>query len=425
MQVSFLKAKKDNICIPVMAESLKQLMADGVGGEEYAVCDIIELRIDYIKEDIIEETKKILGYLKEIFPKKLFIVTYRTAVEGGMGDLGGISEELFCDEYKKLILQLVKEVRCDFIDVEINRGAHIVGEVAVEAHNRNIAVIGSYHNFKSTPDDEEMIRVLKCIDSSEADVLKMAVMPEGENDVARLMKVTSIATHMFDKPLITMSMGELGTISRVYGFLYGSSVTFGTASAASAPGQINALQLYKDMQIAGNIKIALIGFMGSGKSAVSDALTSVLGIACKDTDKEIVSKEGRSIPDIFETDGEEYFRTVETSVTKEILKSSEPMIVSCGGGVIKKEENRELLKEYAVTCLLEAKPETILERVKGDTNRPLLKGKMNVEDIDALMQERKSYYDMTAEVDVKTDNKSTTEIAVQILNEILMFIHKY
>jgi len=281
MQVSFLKAKKDNICIPVMAESLKQLMADGVGGEEYAVCDIIELRIDYIKEDIIEETKKILGYLKEIFPKKLFIVTYRTAVEGGMGDLGGISEELFCDEYKKLILQLVKEVRCDFIDVEINRGAHIVGEVAVEAHNRNIAVIGSYHNFKSTPDDEEMIRVLKCIDSSEADVLKMAVMPEGENDVARLMKVTSIATHMFDKPLITMSMGELGTISRVYGFLYGSSVTFGTASAASAPGQINALQLYKDMQIAGNIKIALIGFMGSGKSAVSDALTSVLGIACK------------------------------------------------------------------------------------------------------------------------------------------------
>ncbi len=426
MQISYLKAKKANICVPVMPVSYEDFISTELDVSRYNIGDMIEIRIDFIKEDIIENTKKIHKYLKEMFPGKMFVITYRTSLEGGNGHIGDENyKKAYNEEYKKLLLKLAEEVRSEFIDVELNRGAEIIDEVADICHEKGMSVIGSYHNFIKTPTLEEMIKILNTIDSTKADVIKMAVMPKDNTDVVLLMKATKLAEHMYNKPIITMSMGELGAVSRVYGFLYGSVVSFATVGTSSAPGQLTVEELHSYIQIIRNLKIALIGFMGSGKSAVSQTLSGILGIEVKDTDEEIVLNEGKSIPDIFAEKGEEYFRRVETDITEKMLKETKPLIVSCGGGVIKKEINREILKDYAVTCLLNARPETILGRVKDDTNRPLLQGKMNVEAISELMAERKEFYDMTAEVVIDVDDKSTTDISMEILRGILDYIHKY
>ena len=139
------------------------------------------------------------------------------------------------------------------------------------------------------------------------------------------------------------------------------------------------------MQLTKNLY--LIGFMGAGKSSVSRAMAELSGLCEIDTDEEIVRREDRSIPEIFEQEGEIYFRETETALLRELAKK-QGLIVSCGGGTILKEENRRLMKESGEVIFLSAKPETIYERVKNGKNRPLLNGHMNVEYIAELLAKR-------------------------------------
>ena len=143
-----------------------------------------------------------------------------------------------------------------------------------------------------------------------------------------------------------------------------------------------------------------------------------------DTDDLIVERENKSIPDIFKEDGEDYFRKTETEVLKNLLLYNKPLVISCGGGIIKSETNRMLLKDGALTCLLKAKPETILERVKDDNNRPLLRGRKNVADIEALIKERESFYNMVSDIVVETDNRSLEEITIEILQKTIETLKK-
>ena len=120
--------------------------------------------------------------------------------------------------------------------------------------------------------------------------------------------------------------------------------------------------------------IYLIGFMGMGKTAVSNALAKMLSWEVTDTDERIVDLEGRPIPEIFETEGEAYFRTREREVISSLSKEAH-LIVSCGGGAATFPENVKSMKEGGRVVLLTASPETVLSRVKEDENRPLLKNK--------------------------------------------------
>ena len=109
--------------------------------------------------------------------------------------------------------------------------------------------------------------------------------------------------------------------------------------------------------------IYLIGFMGVGKSTVGKGLSERLEYELIDTDELIEEKEGLSISSIFEKKGEDYFRELETDTIKE-LSSSDNIVVSCGGGIIKNEENVKLMKDSGRVILLTASPESIYERVK-------------------------------------------------------------
>lgn len=159
--------------------------------------------------------------------------------------------------------------------------------------------------------------------------------------------------------------------------------------------------------------IFLIGFMGVGKSTISKALKDYYDVEEIDTDAGIVEKEGMAITDIFAQKGEEYFRQAETSML-ETLKSCKPAVISCGGGMVMRQVNVEKMKEQGVILLLQAKPETIYERVKDSTQRPLLNGHMNVDYIRSLMEERRPKYEAAADFSVSTDGKTPEQIAKEI-----------
>ena len=160
--------------------------------------------------------------------------------------------------------------------------------------------------------------------------------------------------------------------------------------------------------------IFLIGFMGCGKSTIAKVLSEKLGVAQIEMDELIVQEQGMPITEIFEKYGEEHFRDIETDLVKR-LQERDGVVVSCGGGAVLREENRKMMKENGAIVWLTAKPQTILERVKNSTNRPVLNGHMNVEYIAELMEKRRECYEAAADCRISTEGKSREEICAEIM----------
>ncbi len=164
--------------------------------------------------------------------------------------------------------------------------------------------------------------------------------------------------------------------------------------------------------------IALIGFMGAGKSTVSKYLKDMLAMNEVDVDTRIVEEQKMPIKDIFATYGEEYFRNCESSAIIS-LKDCRQTIISCGGGAVIREENVKNLKKNSRIVLLTASPETILERVKDSDERPILNGNMNVEYIKGLMERRASLYQSAADIIIETDGKNIVDICEELIQSLM------
>ena len=160
--------------------------------------------------------------------------------------------------------------------------------------------------------------------------------------------------------------------------------------------------------------IFLIGFMGCGKSTNAACLAEMTGAKQVEMDQMIVENEGMAIADIFNEKGEPYFRMLETELIKSFA-GVKPAVISCGGGAVLKEENVRFMKECGKIVLLTAEPETIYERVKDSTDRPILNGNMNVGYIEELMEKRRPKYEEAADVTIATDGKTSKEICEEIL----------
>ena len=163
--------------------------------------------------------------------------------------------------------------------------------------------------------------------------------------------------------------------------------------------------------------IFLIGFMGCGKSTVAAKLNQMYGMHVVEMDQEISKRQKMSIPEIFEQYGEEYFRNLESALLEEIATGS-GQVVSCGGGVVLREDNVAEMKKSGHIVLLTAKPEKVLTRVQKDDNRPILKGRKTVEDIQTLMEARREKYEGAADIVVATDDKNIAEICDEIIQRI-------
>lgn len=160
--------------------------------------------------------------------------------------------------------------------------------------------------------------------------------------------------------------------------------------------------------------VILIGFMGCGKSSVAVKLSYRLKQAMTDTDSLIEKRQGKTIAEIFAQDGEDAFRKMETEVLMGLKETAKNQVISVGGGVPVREENRILMKEIGKVVYLRAKPETLYERVKDDTGRPLLQCSDPQEKIRTLLEERKEAYEAAADLIVDVDDKNFGQILYEI-----------
>lgn len=163
--------------------------------------------------------------------------------------------------------------------------------------------------------------------------------------------------------------------------------------------------------------IYLIGFMGAGKSTIAKELVKKTDAKRIEMDQMIVDQQGMAISDIFDKYGEEHFRDLETELLRSFSGKTN-LVVSCGGGSVLRDENAGLMKENGCIILLKATPETIYERVKNSTERPILNGNMNVEFISELMEKRRERYESVADITVCVDGKEKAEICEEILEAV-------
>ncbi|MDE7404076.1 MAG: shikimate kinase [Lachnospiraceae bacterium] len=164
--------------------------------------------------------------------------------------------------------------------------------------------------------------------------------------------------------------------------------------------------------------IILIGFMGSGKTSVGIRLSYQLKRTMIDTDKWIEQKQKRTVSEIFAQSGEEAFRMMETDCLKELIRTADKQIISVGGGLPMKEENHALLRELGTVFYLSVTPETVYERLKTDTTRPLLQVEDPEERIRTLLKRRAPVYEACADVVLDVSDRSFDEILEQIGKEL-------
>ena len=163
------------------------------------------------------------------------------------------------------------------------------------------------------------------------------------------------------------------------------------------------------------VNLALIGFMGAGKTSVGRLVADQLRLDYLDTDELIQSRTGRTITDIFAKDGEPAFRALEQQVTEE-LSARERTLIATGGGLPTNPANLTSLKKHALVACLWASPEKIWERVKNQTHRPLLQGPEPQKKIRDLLAAREQFY-RQADVLINTDNRSVREVAQQVVHQ--------
>ena len=220
------------ICVPLMGKTLTEVLSEIETLAEKPI-DFFEWRVDAFTENPITYIEKI----KTAVGAKPLLCTVRTVNEGGHSTLNS-------EDYEKLLSNLIESRFCNIIDIELSCGQECVERLVETARNNNVGIIISKHDFLNTPSRSEIAETLVKMKNLGADLPKFAVMPSDKKDVAELLLATFKASERVGA-VITMSMGEVGRVSRMVGGFFGSAVTFAAGVSASAPGQINSEKLSK------------------------------------------------------------------------------------------------------------------------------------------------------------------------------------
>lgn len=228
--------KKPLICVPITgrteAEINQQLM------EVISLSpDVIEWRADFFEH--LEDHEAVMAIIRYISKQTNIplLFTIRSEREGGepivLSDQAVV--ELLCD--------VSAEAAITYVDYETANDDEHVMNVRKSCEENNKQLILSYHHFTETPENEQLLAIANRAHSLGAHIVKMAVMPHNQADVMRLLHLTDKLNHQLNVPIITMSMGQTGQMSRVIGWVYGSMMTFAVGVKSSAPGQIEVKQL--------------------------------------------------------------------------------------------------------------------------------------------------------------------------------------
>ncbi|ATZ67606.1 3-dehydroquinate dehydratase [Acinetobacter haemolyticus] len=237
VQLAELAKSPVKTIVPITAKTKEQAIAQAKVIAANQDADLAEFRIDLL--DFAADTKQViaLGHeLKKVLGNKPVIATIRTHNEGGQLTISDA-------DYGKTYQAYLKQPFMDMLDIEMFRDQQVVKNTVQLAHDKKVLVVMSNHDFKKTPSKDEIVKRLLKQDELGADILKIAVMPQNKQDVFTLMNATLKVSQLSNKPLLTMSMGKLGTISRIATANMGGSFSFGMIGEASAPGQIDVTQL--------------------------------------------------------------------------------------------------------------------------------------------------------------------------------------
>lgn len=231
------------VCLPLVAEDRDRVLEQAT-----LLCamepDLLEWRVDAYQQvadvrdclSLLEELRGVIGELPLIF-------TCRIESEGG---LQPISREIRL----ALLSGVMESGLVDLVDVELCNDEEFCHTVRTVAAANGVKLILSHHNFTLTPDADFICNTLEKAAKSGADIAKIAVMPKDYGDVLTLLTATNRARNgAVDIPMITISMGEEGMISRLAGGLFGSDITFGLGTSSSAPGQLPVAELKKGMAL--------------------------------------------------------------------------------------------------------------------------------------------------------------------------------
>jgi len=163
--------------------------------------------------------------------------------------------------------------------------------------------------------------------------------------------------------------------------------------------------------------ISIIGFMGSGKSTVGRIIAKKLDLLFIDMDNIIELSEEYLISDIFDRKGEEYFRDIESRVVRKIYNNNN-CVFACGGGVVNRRENMELIRSSSNVIYLEISPDTAFKRLKGASNRPLIKTEDPEMKISDLIKKRRPLYEKYSDITINTDNTGPGKTADMIIKKL-------
>lgn len=232
------------ICVSLTSGRVKGILSEAGEIAGFPV-DIVEWRADrYEGVRDMEKVGAVLLALQEMLGGRPLLFTLRSEREGG-----GLS--LSPEAYAELCIAAIRTGHVDMIDVEAFTEGAAVGEIIQEAVLGGVAVIASYHDFEKTPSKDELVQKLLKMGETGADILKIAVMPHSKSDVLTLLDATvNVKEQHPERPIVTISMGEDGLISRLTGEVFGSAMTFGSVGErVSAPGQMDVRELSWVMEI--------------------------------------------------------------------------------------------------------------------------------------------------------------------------------
>ncbi|MEH6812135.1 MAG: type I 3-dehydroquinate dehydratase [Motiliproteus sp.] len=220
------------ICAPLVATNTEDLVAEASRLVAKGP-DLIEWRVDFFNQiansaSVIATAKQIKATIGDI----PLLFTRRAEHEGGE-PIEPAEEQVVA-----MYAEVLASGCVDLIDYELSHQPVLVKRLVGLAKQYQTPIILSYHNFQQTPSIDEIVERLLAAEAAGADVAKVAVMPNSKKDVLTLLTATEEASNRLSIPLITMSMGSFGALSRLIGGAFGSAVTFAVGETSSAPGQM-------------------------------------------------------------------------------------------------------------------------------------------------------------------------------------------
>lgn len=218
--------------LPIVEKTEAEILARGASFASLPV-DCVEWRADWFDASADPDAvARCLSGLRRALGEKLLLVTYRTKAEGG-------EKALSPAEYAEFCGWVCASGCADLLDLELLPTGNALPHLIEMAHRQGVRVVCSSHDFNKTPSQAEMVARLVQMQAAGADIAKLAVMPQSRADLLALLAATAEMADLHpETPVITISMGALGAVSRVCGEAMGSAMTFACAGKSSAPGQI-------------------------------------------------------------------------------------------------------------------------------------------------------------------------------------------